>query len=209
MGQWGRGGGGGAGTLGKMNHPRAFPILPRTFPLAHICMSHVLVLEAVVLPAWNDLDKCWNDFGKACLRKPRINIPKPCSVPVLHFCSGIRSFISGINLWCKAWPASAILLAQKLKCHCSHPHETIAKNAQRTLVFWAGQCVQTAKAKAVWHLLIKDMIYWLRHADDGILVEICLTFAIRGPHLLGRFRKASAQALLEACGPTMHAERQE
>ena len=125
-------------------------------------------------------------------------MPKPGSVPVLHFCSGIRSFISGINLWCKAWPAS---LAQKLRCHCSHPHETIAKNAQQTSVFWAGQCFQTAKAKAVRHLLIKDMIYWLRRADDGIRVEICLTFAIRGPHLLGRFRKASAQALLEACGP--------
>ena len=94
-----------------------------------------------------------------------------------------------------------LLLAQKLRCHCSHPHETIAKNAQRTLVFWAGQCFQTAKAKAVRHLLIKDMIYWLRHADDGIRVEICLASAIRGPHLLGRFRKACAQALLEACGP--------
>ena len=128
-------------------------------------------------------------------------MPKPCSVPVLYFCSGTRSFIRGINVWYKAWPASAILLAQSLRCHCSHPHETIAKNAQRTLVFWAGQCFQTAKAKAVRHLLIKDMIYLLRHADDGIRVEICLAFAISGPHLLGRFRKACVQALLEACGP--------
>ncbi|CAE6970949.1 RE1 [Symbiodinium sp. CCMP2592] len=115
--------------------------------------------------------------------------------------AGIRSFIRGINVWYKAWPESAIRIAERLRCHCSHPHETIAKNAQRTLVFWAGQCFQTAKAKAVRHLLIKDMIYWLRHADDGLRVEICLAFAIRGPHLLGRFREACVQALLEACGP--------
>ncbi|CAE7224168.1 unnamed protein product [Symbiodinium natans] len=65
---------------------------------------------------------------------------------------------------------------------------------------WAGHCFHTAKSKGIRHFFVKDMLYWLRHADDEVRVQICRAFSRCTTALLGRFNIACAQALAEACG---------
>ena len=69
------------------------------------------------------------------------------------------------------------------------------------MAVWAGHCFQTAKGKGIRHFFVKDMLYWLRHADDDVRAEICRAFAKCRRVLLGRFTVACVQALAEACGP--------
>eukprot|EP00439_Symbiodinium_sp_Y106_P013231 s9820_g1.t3 len=113
--------------------------------------------------------------------------------------TGLWIFFKHIT-WNRAWHAM-LAAAQELRCHCFHPEERISKNAQWTLAVWAGHCFQTAASKGIRHFFVKDLLYWLQHADDEVRVEICRAFSSCGPLLLGRFNKSCVQALVRACWP--------
>ncbi|CAE7276399.1 unnamed protein product [Symbiodinium sp. KB8] len=114
--------------------------------------------------------------------------------------TGLWCFFKGINAWHRTWPDALLVAARELREHCLHPEESISKNAQWTMAVWAGHCFQSAKSKGIRHFFVKDMLYWLRHADDDVRVEICRAFGKCVPVLLGRFNVACVQALAEACG---------
>ena len=114
--------------------------------------------------------------------------------------AGLWCFFKGINAWHRTWPDALLVAARELREHCLHPEESISKNAQWTMAVWAGHCFQSAKSKGIRHFFVKDMLYWLRHADDDVRVEICRAFGKCVPVLLGRFNVACVQALAEACG---------
>ena len=116
--------------------------------------------------------------------------------------AGLEGFFGGIDAWHKAWPGTMpalITVARHLRLHCASPDEHIAKNSQRTMAIWAGRFQMSAN-KGVRHFFAKDLLHWLKHAQDEARTEICVALAKCGPHLLGRFSQAYVWALSDLCG---------
>ncbi|CAE7234366.1 unnamed protein product [Symbiodinium natans] len=118
---------------------------------------------------------------------------------------GIWAFFRALKKWRKMEPTIMLPVAKNLKSHCCHPEPEIANNAQRIMAVCAG-CLfsirgQGPAVKSIRHLFARDMIYWLQHADDDDRADICGELSRCGPHLLGRFNKACAAELVEACKP--------
>jgi len=118
---------------------------------------------------------------------------------------GIWAFFRALKKWRKLEPAIMLPVAKNLKSYCRHPEPEIARNVQRIMAVCAG-CLfsirgQGTALKSIRHLFAGEMIYWLRHADDDILADICGELSRCGPDLLGRFNKACATELVQACRP--------
>ncbi|CAE7198848.1 unnamed protein product [Symbiodinium sp. CCMP2456] len=118
---------------------------------------------------------------------------------------GLWAFFRALKKWRKLEPAIMLPVVKNLRSHCRHPEPDVARNAQRIMAVCAG-CLfsirgQGAAVKSIRHLFAGEMIYWLRHADDDVRADICGELSRCGPHLLGRFNRACAAELVEACKP--------
>ncbi|CAE7250219.1 unnamed protein product, partial [Symbiodinium pilosum] len=138
---------------------------------------------------------CSEQFWESLEEGPRLRAGK----------AGLWIFFRAMTRWRKLQPAAMVPVAKSMRSHCFHEQPDIAKSSQRILAVCAG-CLfairgQGAGVKGVRHLFARDIIYWLQHGDANIRMEICCELARCGPDLLGRFNKACARGLLDACNP--------
>ena len=101
-------------------------------------------------------------------------------------------------------PTAVLPSIRSMRAHCFRAPRDVAKNVQRFTAVAAGHLFATGENKAVRHLLARDMLHWLLYADNDITLQFCRACGKCGPHLLGRFNKATVQSLMQVCVRTNH-----